>query len=120
MQCHITSMADAQLTDFMFYASQETLMKAPLTSPQSIYVPPRVCTPEEENCELCLHIIERSIRKTSTLCQQNTGTHRSDGEEVVVQLPSLCGQLQRPLQVSAPEPQVHDGVKVTRFHVALL
>lgn len=48
------------------------------------------------------------------------GTHRSDGEQVVVQFSFLSGELQRPLQVSGPQPQVHDRVVVTRLHVTLL
>ncbi len=46
-------------------------------------------------------------------------THGSDGEQVIVQLSSLCGKLQRPLQVSAPQPQVHNRVVVTRLHMSL-
>lgn len=47
-------------------------------------------------------------------------THRSDREKVVVQLSFLCGQLQRPLQVAAPQPQVRDGVVVSSLNVGLL
>lgn len=47
-------------------------------------------------------------------------THGSDGEQVVVQLPSLGGELQRPLQVAAPQTQVHDRVEVTRLQMSLL
>lgn len=46
-------------------------------------------------------------------------THRSDGEQVVAQLPPLCGLLQRPLQVSTPQPQVRDRVVVARLKVSL-
>lgn len=54
------------------------------------------------------------------LTQQSTSTHGSDGEQVVVELPSLGGELQRPLQVAAPQTQVHDRVEVTRLQVSLL
>lgn len=47
-------------------------------------------------------------------------THRSDGEQVVAQLPPLCGLLQRPLQVSTPQAQVRDRVVVARREVSLL
>lgn len=47
-------------------------------------------------------------------------THGGEGQQVVVQLPPLCGELQRPLQVSAPQPQVHRRVQVARLQVGLL
>lgn len=46
-------------------------------------------------------------------------THRSEGQQVVVQLPPLGGLLQRPLQVSGPQPQVRDRVVVTCLKVSL-
>lgn len=50
----------------------------------------------------------------------SVSTHGSDGQQMVVQLPFLGGQLQRPLQVAAPQPQVDDGVVVSSLDVGLL
>lgn len=47
-------------------------------------------------------------------------THGSDGQQVVVQFSFLGGQLQRPLQVAAPQPQVDDGVVVSSLDVGVL
>lgn len=55
------------------------------------------------------------------MCVGNpVSTHGSDGQQVVVQLSFLGGQLQRPLQVAAPQPQVDDGVIVSSLDVGLL
>lgn len=53
-------------------------------------------------------------------CSSSSSTHGGDGEQVVVQLSSLRGQLQRPLQVAAPQTQVRDRVKVSCLQVGFL
>lgn len=47
-------------------------------------------------------------------------THRSERQQVVAQLSFLCRQLQRPLQVATPQPQVGDRVVVSALDVSLL
>lgn len=58
--------------------------------------------------------------RSHTVRDVSVFTHGGNGQQVVIQLPPLCGELQRPLQVSAPQPQVHHRVHVTGLQVGLL
>lgn len=72
----------------------------------------RVLLPRRHNGRRLLQVCKKKKSPMST--------HRSEREQVVIQLSFLCGQLQRPLQVTTPQSQVRDGVVVSCLNVSLL